>query len=152
MYHGDLHIGNVLLTDKKKFVFIDFERCTPHTAFIDPAERLLLCFLEKMYLLRYFFEITSSTHIALHKQVHDLFVKYFAEELKALRVDHNWTTLFCTILRETTATDENYSDFNFAKKVALNSLFHTELFNYNGKLYVFHQYLLARRFKMYIFE
>lgn len=152
MYHGDLHIGNVLLTDKKKFVFIDFERCTPHTAFTDPAERLLLCFLEKMYLFRYFFEIISSTHIALHKQVHDLFVKYFAEELKALTVDHNLTTLFCTILRETTATDENYSDFNFAKKVALDSLFHTALFKYNSKLYVFHQYLLARRFKMYIFE
>jgi hypothetical protein len=152
MYHGDLHIGNVLMTDKKQFVLIDFERCTPHAAFTDPVERLLLCFLEKIYLFRYFFEITISTHIVLHKQVHALFVKYFMNELKALVLVGNWTTLFCTILREITATDENYSDFTSAKQMSLDHLFHTQLFEYDGKSYVFHQYLLVRRFKLYICE
>ena len=152
MYHGDLHIGNVLITDKKKFVFIDFERCTPHTAFTDPVERLLLCFLEKIYLFRYFFDITSSTPIALHRLVHDLFVKYFVKQLEALRVHDNWTTLFRTILCTNSAADENYSDFNSEKKVALDNLFHAKLFKYNEKLYVFHQYLLARRFNIYLCE
>jgi hypothetical protein len=146
MFHGDLHVGNVLVNDKKKFVLVDFERCTMHITF-DAAEHLLLCFLEKLYVFRFFFDLTSSTDIKLHKVVHTLFVKYFAEKQQDLTLDNDWATRFRTVLRENISEAESYSDFISAKKVALHNLFHAKLFKLNNKSYMFHQYLFERRFK-----
>jgi hypothetical protein len=149
MYHGDLHLGNVLMSGKKKkkFIFIDFERCTPHLAFPDPQERLLLCFLEKLYVFRFFFDLSADTPLNLHKDVHDLFVKYFVEKKKDLILDDNWTARFRPILLDYVVEAEEYRVFISAKKDALYNLFHTQLFECNSKLYVFHQYLLENRFK-----
>lgn len=140
-------MGNILMPNKKRFVFVDFERSTTQQAFIDPGERELLCFLDKLYVFRFFFRITASTSIKSHKAVHDLFVNYFEDELQVLRVDDDWTARFGTILRANSAEVEDYNAFISAKEIALYNIFHTELFQHKNKSYVFHQYLLQRRFK-----
>lgn len=140
-------MGNILMTDKSKFVFIDFERCTPQKAFADTEERQLLSFLDKLYMFRFFFDLAASSSIELHKKVHDLFVTYFEEQLRLLIVDDEWSTRFGSILRANNTEDENYSAFISSKRKALDNVFHTKLFKHQNKKYVFHQYLLERRFK-----
>ena len=147
MYHGDLHVGNILIADnKKKFIFIDFERCSPHAAFDDPLEKQLLCFLEKLYVFRFFFDLTEHTPIELHKLVHRLFVDYFTTHLQRLVVDDEWSALFSAITMNYSDND-NYSDLTSAKRNTLQSILHTKCFKCNNQLLMFHQYLLAKRFK-----
>lgn len=147
MYHGDLHVGNILVNDKKKFVFIDFERCVSQTGFVDVEEKKLLCYLEKLYVFRFFFALAANTSVELHQLVHKLFVNYFTDQLKHLViVDTRWTLLFLNLLLGDFSAD--YRDQVLQKKLALNAIFEAEYFVYNSKRLKFYQYLQQKRFKL----
>jgi hypothetical protein len=147
MCHGDLHVGNILINDKKKFVFVDFERCVPHTAFVDIEEKKLLCYLEKLYVFRYFFELSANTNIESHKEVHKLFIKYFTDQLKQLLIDPQWISLFDLLLGNFDA-GETYCHLALQrKKLALDTIFKAEYFLHNSERYMFHKYFQQKRFE-----
>lgn len=146
MYHGDLHIGNILINDKEQFVIIDFERCVPHRAFVDIEEKKLLCYLEKLFVFRLFFDLTANTGIESHKAVRELFVNYFTDQLKQLNVNAQWNLLFFNLLLGNFNADESYSQLVFQTKSALEEIFNAKHFMYNSQLFTFHHYLDQKRF------
>ena len=149
MFHGDLHIGNILINDdKQKFVIIDFERCVSHKAFVDIEEKKLLCRMEKLYLFRFFFRLGPNTCIESHKLVHGLFVEYFKDQWEK-PPDDDWEVLTLPLSMYGTNPD-SYSQCILEKEFCLNTILEKECFQHNGQKLCFHKYLRQKRFKQCI--